>query len=268
MRPTALLLLLVLPGCYSAPEEQQSSVEASPSPSASPICEAWVPLVEIWQKDAYKESGKTAGWPPHTTVACYVVNRCNGAREYVTQATNHGTALDANHGSTVLIKQFESLCGGEANTKASARALASQICGCTCDAQMTTQFLSLNQSPNLSDLRGFLGNVNQTQMNAALNCGGTPANPTQTIINKLDQVPPDYAGIVSVLSACAPNWTQAFSLLLGAAWNSYHVCNNDAAVEQYACSNAACPAVTISPDGGTPTPSPDVVAMCRPPKIL
>jgi hypothetical protein len=196
-----------------------------------------------WQKDAYRDvAGITPGWPQHTTIAVSVVDLDTGETTVVWESDCHGSSL-ASH----LVEQSAApvSCLQSFGDRAGATAFAQQICACTCDSMGpgATTFLSDNLQSDLRGVQTFVNQVDHATLNGELACGpGAGADPTQRISDDLTASPRNYRDIGNMISSqCSPEWSQATETLMGTAWGSYHVCNNDAALEEWTCSAGACP---------------------------
>jgi hypothetical protein len=198
--------------------------------------------LETWQKDAYRDIAViTSGWPQHTTMGVAVTDLRTGAVTRRCESDNHGSAID----SGLVQKTGSQACPFTFASLAEAQAFADELCSCTCDSrgEGSTTFLGQDVAADLISLEMYLRQVDHGQLNELLRCRpGAGVDPTQRLIDALDAQPRDYEGARALLSQeCSPRWAELPALLLGALWGSYHVCNNDAALELEACTRGACP---------------------------
>jgi hypothetical protein len=217
--------------------------------------------LQLWQKDAYRDVPViTAGWPQHTTVGIYVTDLRTGVATLRCEADNHGSAI-----ASGLVQPTEKqACPFSFESQAEAEAFADDLCSCTCDVMGAgaTTFLGQDVEADLIGLEQYLRQVDHDQLNGLLACSpAAGADPTQRLDDLLTAQPPDYDGARALLATqCAPQWLAIPKLLLGALWDSYHVCNNDAALEQLACTTGACPS--------WPADAARIAGTCRGPRVM
>ena len=255
----ARILLALTPALLAA-----CGTDASTHDSAIPTSLAgagYQVSLQRWQKDAYKDTPSiTPGWPQHTTVGVYVTDLRSGARIRRCEADNHGSAID----SGLVQPTTAQTCPFTFESLAEAEAFADDLCTCTCDlmGDGATTFLGQDVAADLISLEMYLRQVDHGELNDVLRCdAGAGLDPTQRLIDALTADPPDHERARTMLATrCAPRWHELPPLLLGALWGSYHVCNNDAALEQLACTTGACPSWPA--DGAV------IADTCRGPRIM
>jgi hypothetical protein len=236
--PLGLLAMVVavptLIACGGAP----SGGEAT----AASVANGYRVSVQRWQKDAYRDrAGLTPGWPRHTTLAVSIIDP-SGAVTFACEADNHGSSLAS---GLVEAAGSAKLCAPAFASLADAQKLAATICSCVCDSMGggATAFLSDDVASDLQSARSFFASADHAALNQALGCDpAAGADPAQRLADDVLANPPRYDDALALLTnECSPRWDQAFTVLLGGVFAGYHVCNNDAALEEWACSTGSCP---------------------------
>jgi hypothetical protein len=234
-----VVMIVAMPTLVSCGGQTARSSDATQAVSSG----GYRVALQRWQKDAYRNSaGLTPGWPRHTTLAVSIIDP-SGSSTLACEADNHGSSL-----ASGLVQQSGSaqLCPSVFASLEEAQSFAATICNCVCDnmGSGATAFLNDNAAADLAGVKKFLTTADHSPLNQALNCNaGAGADPTQRIADDVLATPPRYSDALQLLASdCSPDWDRAFNVLLGGVWGAYHVCNNDAALEERACSSGACPA--------------------------
>jgi hypothetical protein len=182
------------------------------------------------QKDAYaNRAGRTSDlWPPHTTTT--IDASCTDGETFSAYRENHGTlpgAVDAD-GNLILVdvKDSDPVTVPLATLQAMLTAYAA------CECAPTTAFLTLDAVGGAQAMQLLAALASYVDAN--MTCGG--ASPDQLVALLQSG---DIDDALALLPTCAWNdgedwgtgFTSATEAVLGDAYDSYHVCNNDAQLE-------------------------------------
>lgn len=192
-----------------------------------------VATFRVLQKDAYKSTAGRSSelWPPHTTTVLELA--CDGEAVGSSFQANHGTTpAQVDEAGDVMLVEVASF--EVEGPRAELQELAKQYEACACDDE--TEFLSLDSLDDAT-AQALLETVDG-YLNDNLTCdGGSPSE----IVASLQAG--DVQGAIDRFVSCswiggasfADGLDQALTALAdetGKLLSGYHVCNNDAALQQ------------------------------------